>query len=344
MRRVRERLRSAGPWIAGVSAACAVPAVFFASANSDYALVPYKPDFIRVSPREKPLPVVLDLSVTEMIHNPKVEDVTQSPSPSLSLPDLPRYSSASYSPMQRKLFREGSEIVSEFIETRTNDDFTSDLIANGWEPCSSSSADDHRSIVLRRKFVKAGREVSRYCILGQSVVPAEQLHALLCDSEHRRNWDDSAQSIVTSQREISSNTVTLEWESKWPWPLAPRRYLFRQAPFQLGAARGVVCAGLPASAAAGVAVEDYLSISAILPAGGDSRFCLFYFDDPQLGKAPQWLEDYAARTLLPGFTRGMVQGGKNFPAERLQIYRDSLPQPATAPQPHPWEQRHNTSS
>lgn len=353
MRRVKERLKVAAPWLAGVTAACSLPATFFSQshAKSDYAVVKYKPEFIRVSPRESLVEkrLVLDKDVSDLLLHPY--DSHSLPSASvISLPSLPRYSSASYSSLQKKLFREGSEIVDEFLATRTIRDFTADLVANGWEPCTEMAGDDYQSIVLRRRFLKGDKEVCRYCILGESTIPTETLHALLCDADYRPKWDESAQSVVSSQKDPITSSITLEWESKWPWPLAARRYLFRQTPFVSGNARGVVCAGLPVQTEGGaVAVEDYTSISVISPVNDGSKFCLFYFDDPQLGqRVPQWLENYAARTLIPGFTRSMVEGGKRFPEDRLSTYRNSAASRAAVNQnnnlPHPWEKRHTTTS
>ena len=342
----------AAPWLAGVTAACSLPATFFSQshAESDYALVKYKPEFIRVSPREERR-LVLDNELSNLLLHPFEKDHRNGPSAQfISLPSLPKYSSASYSSLQTKLFREGSEIADEFLATRTIHDFTADLVANGWEPCTEMDGEDYHSIVLRRRFRKGDKEVCRYCILGQSTIPTETLHALLCDADFRPQWDDSAQSVTSSQYDSQSSSVTLEWESKWPWPLAPRRYLFRQTPFVSGEARGVVCAGLPLNDGSGsVAVEDYTSISVISPLPNGSKFCLFYFDDPQLGqRVPQWLENYAARTLIPGFTKSMVDGGKRFPEERLELYRASAACRQAVNEnkdlPHPWEKRHTTTS
>ena len=368
-RRLFELLRSVGPGIAGVSTgAITLSALILSSshAHSDLALIPHSPrgmvaavqkvnlkdtSVIARKPSVEPSPDFSALLLTSPSpsssseNSASVGSARDSPS-SLTLPALPEYSGEFYSALQVKLFAEGAEIVSAFDSSSSLPVLVSALITSGW----SLASEGEDLYVLKRAFECGGREGMRYCVVGESAVEAQRLHAVLADAENRKHWDKSAVEICGEHGNFFSSPVTVFWSVAWPWPLADRFYRFRQS---VGASNSnlltVVCAGLSAPVdkkSSGVFVNDYVSVAAIR-AKQDKRseFCMFYHEDPQLGTAiPAWLENFFSKSLLPDFFNNLIQGANRY--DRMSEYQHQMkPKELTtfftdSETPHIWETRH----
>lgn len=174
----------------------------------------------------------------------------------------------------------------------------------------------------------AGSLIPTYIICGDLEIASEEFHALACDVEYRKSWDDQFHAAYGS--EIERKVSLVKWVVKWPWPLAPREYTYVLSPhsFQDGS-RVVMSTGImdgegrkPLNSQA-VAVKAYFGITASKPLkdskGKKCRFCLYYFDDPQLpgGQMPSWLEQYVTQRLLPSFPVKLLKGAKSYPPDRL---------------------------
>jgi len=176
-----------------------------------------------------------------------------------------------------------------------------------------------------RKQMKGGR-IPLYIISGELDVSSREFHALACDLEYRKNWDDQLHAVSAS--EIEKNICLVKWVVKWPWPLAPREYTYLLSPHILADGTSLVMStgidhnrekALDDSA---VAVKEYFGITASKSVGeGKCRYCVFYFDDPRLpGQMPAWLEQYVTKQVLPSFPLKLLKGAKGYPAHRLERF------------------------
>jgi hypothetical protein len=167
-----------------------------------------------------------------------------------------------------------------------------------------------------------------YIIAGDLDISVDEFHALACDTEFRKEWDDQFHH-VDSEPLDDSNLSLLNWVVKWPWPMSARSYNYLLAPHALDDGTKLVLAASIDKAAENlsspvkaVPVRAYFGITAARPIGEKKcRYCVFYFDDPRLpGKMPAWVESYVAKSLLPSFPKKIIQGAQKYPQERLVLF------------------------
>ena len=237
---------------------------------------------------------------------------------------LPTVSSHTLTDNIEPLLDAGKALVPRILDY--NDDSSSPCVfgEHGFHLTGSANGDGFTCNVYRKQTAGA---IPVYIITGILDMSTEMFHALACDIEFRKEWDD--QFHHASARLIDSNISLVNWIVKWPWPLAPREYTYIMTPRILDDGTRLVMAtsvvGASSSVATklkAVAVREYFGITAARPVSDSKcRYCLYYFDDPHLpGKMPDWLEQHVTKQLLPSFPRKMLQGAIKYPPDRLSIY------------------------
>ena len=171
-----------------------------------------------------------------------------------------------------------------------------------------------------------------YIITGELNISVDEFHALACDIDFRHKWDDQFHEVESTALDGKSDSITLRWVVKWPWPLAPREYNYVLTPHSLDDGSKLVmsasvytkdddAAEKQSPSKNVVPVKEYFGITAAVGIGEKRcRYCVFHFDDPRVGKMPKWVESYVSKTLLPSFPKNILAGARLYPKERLVVF------------------------
>jgi hypothetical protein len=231
----------------------------------------------------------------------------------IQLPIKPRYSEP-YSSVQQNLFLESQAILEKFSTTTSSDlsNLENDLLLRGFIKVSELPG---KAAIYKGTFKVDNVIKSKYVILGKAQSLAKNFHGVFLDVENRKLWDKNVISITKDQNNV------IEWVSKYPWPLANRKYIFRQSAETIHHHLHVVISagentdGSRSVDHAAILVKDYISVTGVKPGKDDQscEYCTIYSEDAfPSSQIPSWLENQAAKSLLPALTQDIeIQANKN---------------------------------